>query len=145
VSRRNSRRAKASRRTEREQQHREPPPKLQELARQSECPDCNSEVVLLHRRGGDDWDWFYEIRHDAGCPQLAWRERTGAGPSFMLIGKDGEPVPPEAVARSLEILDEHGLVPGRVAVSTDGSVPPAPSWEERELIEQAVSKMRGED
>ena len=76
MRRRNSRPGKAGRRADREQ-HREPPRRLQELARQSACPDCSSEVVLLHRRGGDEWDWLTEIRHDAQCPQLAWRERTG--------------------------------------------------------------------
>ena len=143
MSKRNSRDGKA-RRAERQERQLEPPPHIKKMAEQSQCPDCDSEVVLLHRRGDDDETWFCEIHHDTECPQLAWRERTGAGPSFMLAGKDGEPLPPESVTRSLEILAEHGLVPGRIAASTDGSVPPAPSWEERELIEQAVREMRGD-
>jgi hypothetical protein len=121
---------------------RQPPQRLQEMARQSACPDCSSEVVLLHQRGGDGWDWMCEVRHDDGCPQLAWRERTGAGPSFALIGRDGSQVPPEAVSKMMALLTEHGLVPGRVAVSASGEMPPAPGWQEREAIEQAVARMR---
>ena len=44
----------------------------------------------------------------------------------------------------MRVLDENGLVPGRIARSADGQAPPAPSWQEREQIEQAVSRMRGE-
>jgi hypothetical protein len=118
-----------------------PPARLQELARQSECPDCNSEVVLLHRRGGDEWDWVAEVRHDSDCPQLAWRERTGAGPSIALVSRDGSPLPPEAAAKVMTLLAGQGLIPGRV-VATGGSMPPAPGWEEREQIERAVNRLR---
>ncbi|HTX28859.1 MAG TPA: hypothetical protein VME19_17790 [Streptosporangiaceae bacterium] len=142
MSRRNSRRAKAGRRAQRSQPQRVPPPELQELARLSACPDCDSDVVLLHRRGGDDCDWYAEIRHDHECPQR--RQRTGAGPSIMVAGKDGQPVPAETVARVMQVMDECDLVPGRIAVSTDGRVPPAPSWQEREAIERAVREMRGD-
>jgi hypothetical protein len=120
----------------------QPPQRLQEMARQSACPDCNSEVVLLHRAGGDEWDWVCEVRHDGDCPQLAWRERTGAGPSVSLISKDGGPVPPELAGRLVDLLAGHGLVPGRVAASADGTMPPAPGWAEREAIEQAVNRGR---
>jgi sulfur carrier protein ThiS len=143
MSRRNTRPGKAGRHAQREHQHLEPPQRLQDLARQSACPDCNSEVVLLHRRGGDDWDWSMETRHDDECPQLQWRQRTGAGPSIAVVSKDGGPVPPELFTQIAQLLDENGLVPGRIAASADGTVPPAPSWQERELIEQAVRGMRG--
>jgi hypothetical protein len=132
----------SNRRKIRKQPPLQPPQRLQELAAEAACPDCNSDVVLVHRAGGDEWDWDCEIRHDGDCPQLAWRERTGAGPSVSLIGKDGGPVPPEAVAGVMELLSEHGLVPGRVA-ATSGHMPPAPGWAEREAIEQAVTRMRG--
>lgn len=144
MSRRNSRDGKASRRDQRGQQRLEPPPQLQELARGSACPDCSSEVVLLHRRGGDDWDWSCQVRHDDQCPQLAWRQRTGTGQSLALIGKDGAPVPPELAERALELMAEHGMLPARITASTDGTAPPAPSWSEREHIERAVSQMRGD-
>ena len=141
MSRRNSRAAKAARRKTRAGRP-VPPQRLQELARQSSCPDCNSEVVLLHRTGGDEWDWITEIRHDDGCPQLAWRERTGAGPSFALFSQDGSPVPGETAAKFMQAMHERGLVPGRVALSQDGRVPPAPGWREREEIERAVTAGR---
>jgi hypothetical protein len=126
----------------REQPPPQPPQRLQELAAESACPDCNSDVVLVHRAGGGEWDWDCEVRHDAGCPQLAWRERTGAGPSVALIGKDGGSVPPETVAQVMELLSDHGLVPGRVA-ATSGHLPPAPGWVEREAIEQEITRRRG--
>lgn len=112
-----------------------PPQRLQELAAQAACPDCDSEVVLLHQAGGGEWDWRMECRHDAECPQYQWRQRSGAKPTLILLSKDGTPLPPALIAEAAEAVAADGTVT-RVAFPDAGDSV-APSWREREFMDKA--------
>jgi hypothetical protein len=118
-----------------------PPPYRPALAAASRGRAASGEPVtnvssptatphLLSRRIDGIWHW--EMAHDDGCPQYAWRRRRGATHSFAIVSDEpGKPVDADAVVEAVKAL---GAMPNVASIRVGRRMDL--SWREMDAIDR---------